>query len=586
MPLAAGKYERYVRAATFLLDWLLRAHEHSRPSTTDVPQLKALSGVVQQVARDPSSLSPQLLHELPKVLKAFHCAVELRENYASRLLANPKSQFAVLLKIWSSLLQRVPNKSHEPMTPEWEEEEDGYCPGEETFVVDTNSPKEKLKTICEEAFKDDLGLDVVFFVSDLEQLVRGVYHCYYFVKVQTSTLVEATVAVKLAMDTVSDLTTKLQSRHPEIRTTQDLFDVVYEQAPSLIALSRKVSRDLQDKFERGEPYKPWPFELLGSFQMILSTLDTFASALPSQRKTDGMFLTNEVERYGEERTPQYMFPDPFNVSAFLMQQLPLVYNSIREKEKNEGSGFERFRLEGLFLGLLDDFFTSRQVTIPLVFACACWMKSIVALQGNGALGRNVAVLFKHAMNLTERMEEILARPSVLTTTQEPLSAKLQQDRAHIVERFNPVLAGLKVLDLHFDYLHCGSEVLPTASIFRAFGHLYNALVSEGFLEQIPFFEYVLEIYDKIIFPSSRSAAIRGAYDRSYLLHPADNSASGQSETSIDIEQPEKQKGLFLRDVSQTWRLLVEAAWVTCSRPHPACMSNKRVQVLPRCRPPG
>ncbi|KAG7377223.1 hypothetical protein PHYPSEUDO_012014 [Phytophthora pseudosyringae] len=428
MPLAVGKYERYVRAATFLLDWLLRAHEQARPDANDL-HLKSLNGVVQRVARDSSCLRPELLRELPKVLKAFHCAIELRELFAAPLLANGKSLFVAFLQIWRNLLQMVPLENRqETATAEWAVEEDGYCPGEEKFVVDTNHPK-KLKAerirLCHEAFADDFGLDVVFFVSDLEQLVRGVHTCYHFVKVQTSTLIEVTVSVKLAMDTASDLTTKLQRRHPEIRTTQDLMDAVYKLALGLIALSR---------------------------MMILSSLSTYATALPSEGKTEAIFLTNEVERYGEERAPQYMFPDPFKVSAFFMQQLPLIYNSIREQEKVSGSGYDRSKLEGSFLGLMDDFFTLHQVTVPLVFACTCWMKSVLALQGHGGLSRNVALMLRHAMKLSECMEEIDARPSILAVIRDIISTDIQLSRAHFAERMNPVLTGLKVLDLHFDYL--------------------------------------------------------------------------------------------------------------------------------------
>lgn len=39
--------------------------------------------------------------------------------------------------------------------------------------------------------------------------------------------------------------------------------------------------------------------------------------------------------------------DPLNVSAFLMQQLPLVYDTIREIEKEEGVQFDRSSLEGI-----------------------------------------------------------------------------------------------------------------------------------------------------------------------------------------------------------------------------------------------
>lgn len=45
--------------------------------------------------------------------------------------------------------------------------------------------------------------------------------------------------------------------------------------------------------------------------------------------------------------------------------------------------------KGSLLGLLDDFFTSRRASIPLVFACTCWIKSVLALLGDGGLSRYV-----------------------------------------------------------------------------------------------------------------------------------------------------------------------------------------------------
>ncbi|ETM46414.1 hypothetical protein L914_08676 [Phytophthora nicotianae] len=328
MPLTAGKYEGYMRAATFLLDWLLRVHQHLHPAV-NVLQLKTLNGAVQQISKNPASLSSDLLHELPNVLKPFHCAIGLREAFAAPLLANDTSKFAALLRIWYNLLQMVPiDNIQDTMAAEWEEEEDNYCPGEEQFISDLTSVRRHLTTILD-------WMSYFFFVSALEQLVRGVYQCYYFVKLQTSTVIEATQTVKLAMDTAKDLTTKLQQRHPEIQTTEDLIGVV------------------------------------------------------KNAKT----LNGSGNMYSGVRSSPYL-----------------------------ATSFDR--------------------NIPSVLPCAgnAEAKSILALQGDGGLSRNTDVMFEHARNLSERMEEILTRPTVLSELQTPLSLDKRRDRAHIIERFNPVLA--------------------------------------------------------------------------------------------------------------------------------------------------
>ncbi|ETP44501.1 hypothetical protein F442_08903 [Phytophthora nicotianae P10297] len=227
MPLTAGKYEGYMRAATFLLDWLLRVHQHLHPAV-NVLQLKTLNGAVQQISKNPASLSSDLLHELPNVLKPFHCAIGLREAFAAPLLANDTSKFAALLRIWYNLLQMVPIDN----------------------IQDTMAADKNAKT------------------------------------------------------------------------------------------------------------------LNGSGNM-----------------------------YSGVRSSPYL-----------------------------ATSFDR--------------------NIPSVLPCAgnAEAKSILALQGDGGLSRNTDVMFEHARNLSERMEEILTRPTVLSELQTPLSLDKRRDRAHIIERFNPVLA--------------------------------------------------------------------------------------------------------------------------------------------------
>lgn len=72
--------------------------------------------------------------------------------------------------------------------------------------------------------------------------------------------------------------------------------------------------------------------------------------------------------------------------------------------------------------------------------------------------------------------------------QKPSSTGRQPSRALIEDETNPLLADFEVLDFHLYYLRTGNEVVPAASTFRAFEHLYDAFLAEGFLEVIPFLE--------------------------------------------------------------------------------------------------
>ncbi|KAI9987557.1 hypothetical protein PInf_023598 [Phytophthora infestans] len=59
---------------------------------------------------------------------------------------------------------------------------------------------------------------LVHLFMELDELLEGVYKVYSGVKQEKRSLVEATVVVKLAMDTASALTARLQPRYPSLRS--------------------------------------------------------------------------------------------------------------------------------------------------------------------------------------------------------------------------------------------------------------------------------------------------------------------------------------------------------------------------------
>lgn len=184
-----------------------------------------------------------------------------------------------------------------------------------------------------------------------------------------------------------------------------------------------------------------------------------------------------------------MLPDDSNMVPLLLQQLPLVHNMIQTTKASTGSGYKRSSgsMTASFLALMQEYFESRKSTVPLVFACICWLKSVAALQGNAGLGRNVCLTFKHEKELVKIVEGTLDKGSVLSAyykyhgllQQCAESIKLYGQYHHLA-RANPMMAGFVMLDCDMVFLLMSSRVLSLTSRFKAFGHLYNALLKEGF----------------------------------------------------------------------------------------------------------
>lgn len=295
--------------------------------------------------------------------------------------------------------------------------------------------------------------------------------------------------------------------------------------------------------------------MIRDFEVIWATLTCFSTGLPSNMRTGFIFTPSDRERYGEERTPSYVLPHT-DMSRFVLVNLSLLYNTNCEKKEVTGSGYDRSRLEGGFMGLMNDYFASHQVTIPLVFAWTCWVKEVAALQGDGGLCRNISVTLKHARDLTQHIHSVVSRPTILDVRRpDPSSSGSLPNLSFLLQRSNPFKAGFIVLDMHLACIRVGHECLPNVPIFRAFGHLYNARVGQGFLEPIPFLEDVLKLYEKLIFTPSRAAAVRGAYDRKYLYDSGYFFRSRKNMVSPGNQWIDEEKPGGLREVSKIWRFL-------------------------------
>ncbi|KAG6965870.1 hypothetical protein JG688_00007014 [Phytophthora aleatoria] len=173
------------------------------------------------------------------------------------------------------------------------------------------------------------------------------------------------------------------------------------------------------------------------------------------------------------------------------------------------------------MNAMEEYFVTREVTIQLVFLCICWMQSVIGLT------------IKHTEDLIQTVKTSLPKRS-LPAKGDSLHALMKDIlsgfhvslRHNHLARVNPLFAGSQMMSNHLEFLLLGGGLFSRTC--RAFCQLYNALVQQGFLERIPFFDDMLEIYEEMIFnPSSRATAVHGSYHRVYLL------TSNWSGSSID-----------------------------------------------------
>ncbi|KAK1945586.1 hypothetical protein P3T76_002634 [Phytophthora citrophthora] len=586
MSFPVGKYARYKRSTAYFLDWLLQVRVQSDQHV----HLETLNEVVQEIAADSSILTTKLLQELPKALAACHYAITLREHVSNFFPDDDEGQeghrhFLDLLRSWYQTLKEVqiqPEAMEEIKFKNYYEvlqSEEDFYPDEDIVV---ESPvRKKAKTgrdrLFDEAFIDEMEMEVLSFFVELDDIMQGVYQVYVDAKMEKRTLVEATVVVKLAMDGACALTAQLQLKYPSLVTGQDMYDVVKNTDPvnfgkRMASIHSKYLAGLQDSLVNGNGVAPYiPGMFLLDFVGVGTTLDSFLTAVPVDTTKSINFPPQCFgEAYGEDRTPEYvLLPSPSTNKVFLLQQLPLLHKTIVEKRIATGSGYDSSSPANSFMVLMEDYFTTREVKVPTVFACICWMKSVAALQGDGGLGRNVSLSFSHSNKLMKNIEVTVEKGGVRKAhkkTDEFLQLcanEIKRSRRNrYLSRVNPLQAGFTMLDHHFKYLHMSSEVLLVTSRFRSFGHLYNALVQENYLEHIPFLDDLLEIYSEMIFTPSRASAVRGAYYRALLLSIDLRTNSVDAVCRGEVLPAgngkfRKRKQFHLSDLSKTYRLIVK-----------------------------
>jgi len=161
-----------------------------------------------------------------------------------------------------------------------------------------------------------------------------------------------------------------------------------------------------------------------------------------------------------------------------------------------------------FLELLTTYFSTKTISIGLVFAVICWLRIVFFIQGDGFLKKTVYLAEKQTLQLHERLtrcldEGLLRRDDTQLATLVELLKKMIEsvDMKHLVGfcRTNPYLAGACVLDRQLFCMQIGCQSLMVTSRFRAFGHVYHAMRDRKLIDPVPFCDHLLKVYDQLIF---------------------------------------------------------------------------------------
>ncbi|ETO84035.1 hypothetical protein F444_02017, partial [Phytophthora nicotianae P1976] len=230
---------RLIWALRLVLNTLLRARDrgHFDGKRSD---LDAFDAVVADIAQDPTTLTPKLLQDLPKALGACQCAITLRQHVALFFADQDRGHqhFLTLLRRWLDTLKYIEVAQGHPIEDELRRFEncyqvlevvEDYLPDEETFIKDKgaiNKSKAERKELFDEAFAQDLQMEVVCYFMELEELVEGVFSVYDQVKNQEKPVMEATVVATLALRMANQLTATLQLRYPTLKLAEDLIGVL------------------------------------------------------------------------------------------------------------------------------------------------------------------------------------------------------------------------------------------------------------------------------------------------------------------------------------------------------------------------
>ena len=407
-------------------------------------------------------------------------------------------------------------------------------------------------------FAKDLKLQLQCFVMDMDELLDQVCKSWGEVKAGNIPSFTASAVTSAAITSVQSLFAELQLSYPSIHTYTDLHAVIMEFIPHNflfqcvkgLQIARAAARDC--KFVRQFHAKGAAWLEAYSISMALYSFQNVcrqSSNGVSLLLRDGYFSEKFDEDDSESGIIPWILPDkslvPTAAAAaedngtgagegankkerfwvFLARELAVLREYLLAIKDQPIGGISSPFLNIMRAFLVED--SHHEISVPLVFASLCWVKSVMFLQGNCFIKRTVTLARDKLRNIYEHAIKSMQRKHISKANVDlhnclvQLSVNLQSllDNNCIAFimywRNNPYMANCLVLDYYFRYLDISCESLHITSRFRAFGHLYFAMRQRNLIDKIPYMEEILDIYDKMIFYPSRP--VPNNFYSTYLL---------------------------------------------------------------------
>jgi len=561
LPTFMELYKRYKTATQAFLTWVGKVEKNVNKNP-NIPKVDAaISNLVIGVSKIGRSFLPEdTWSSFSIALSACNEAIKLRKQFgqkyyrSSNLEGDGHAFFIESLQKWhTSLLQIHSNlfgaekyssddkkaDSEDEVVYNFEnfysvlsnmdesddEDQDDYYDDKPTSVPSEmkkgKAAKEKEVVDHAAAFEEDMYLFFLCSFYDLNDIISEVNNSWTEYKRERCSHLTAVIVTGAAIKMVKKIEASIQLAYPAVRDFSGFLTIV-QRTPELRRLMENISSTLLSGNVVDIDSTAILFANLFS---VGSNLSTFTTAIPSNGTVINLREGYFGPVYNEDQSPLGdMFMDG---KRFLCQELAFLFNAAAASEFQLNWTSVRLNykssLPNEFFELLTDYFKTKHISLTLVFAVLCWLTSVKTIQGDGYLSKTVFLARERILQLKRRFERCEAQGQLakddkqLGTLVAAMKLQVTRDEKLFLSfcRSNPYLAGACLLDRQFVLMELGCHSLMITSRFRAFGHLYNAMLNRKLLNAVPLADDLVALFDRMIFFPSRPTA--GMFLETYLL---------------------------------------------------------------------
>eukprot|EP01034_Spumella_vulgaris_P033358 gene33358-41163_t len=426
----------------------------------------------------------------------------------------------------------------------------------------------------DQIIKDEFHFRLICLFKDCDELLKIVSKAWIDVRNDQITFFAATAATLVAMKQAEAMINEFQMAYSAIQNVDDIFNIgVFEWLPKdTVKDSRVIAVANLREGQHSDG------ALYFDFLMIGEILSKFTQYLVGKANNVGVRLGNAVgQSYNETMNPIRNYGD---IQQYLLNELSLLHENhvkVRLRQPNATKRYSGQAVLNIIMGQFETAFDAQQVSLGLVFSAACWIKSVVIMQGEGRIGR----VFSLTKSTLVQLQKTVAKsedfafvgsknPDVANNVNNLCVTGVKDLMAleHLYYR-NPLLSGTLLLNIVMRYLDLSCQAVHAClDEFRMVMHLYNACVKLSFLKagSIPLLEMLAPLYERLVFAPHASGPRQGAFLRCFktslqfaITPPSPPSAGHVSRTdrsrltSVTAQKVTVSGG----DFSQLYRILVD-----------------------------